>query len=357
MNGRSLNKLLGLKAKHALFREDGKWYHNLDHFPGVLFDRNGYITFETEASYRQHPDLQIKRDLNVMDGISSIKGYKKFTEAQREFIGLKRDNSLLNDRSIPRLINNIEELLVNVESLEYYLTEGSHQEQREASKLIKRGTCFIAYKVNGELRFAPSRFLGYEKNKPFKFTGRGVDGRETNKVITKIVGSKPILNPHLEDKYLTYCLSLGIKPQPKGGAYGVKRKFWSLNLDRDEHLKTESIREFAEGEILERMHKSRERNIQVVQIAKDNFRKYHGKLFCEVCGFDFEAIYGEIGKDFIEGHHIKAISDMQPGDTTKAEDIAILCANCHRMIHKKRPWLSLEKLRVLLKPVVSRNRY
>jgi predicted HNH restriction endonuclease len=59
--------------------------------------------------------------------------------------------------------------------------------------------------------------------------------------------------------------------------------------------------EFPEGKIVRRTHKARERNFQVIKIAMENFKKLNGKLFCQVCKFDYEKIYGEIGQDFIEG--------------------------------------------------------
>ena len=40
---------------------------------------------------------------------------------------------------------------------------------------------------------------------------------------------------------------------------------------------------------------------------------------------------------------------MLPEHKTKPEDIAMLCANCHRMVHKKRPWLKMKDLSKLLK--------
>ncbi|WP_236887482.1 HNH endonuclease [Clostridium argentinense] len=61
----------------------------------------------------------------------------------------------------------------------------------------------------------------------------------------------------------------------------------------------------------------------------------NGRLFCEACGFDFFEVYGERGKDFIEGHHTKFVSELSDGDMTRVEDIAMLCSNCHRMIHRK----------------------
>lgn len=86
MNGAFLNKLTKLEAKQALYREDGKWYHNLKKFPGVLFDKNGYILFNAEDDYLNTPSLQIKKDLHIIDGIQSLGGYKYFTEGEINLI-------------------------------------------------------------------------------------------------------------------------------------------------------------------------------------------------------------------------------------------------------------------------------
>lgn len=75
--GRRLNKLWGVNAKHALYREDGRWFHHLKRFPGALFDASGYILFASESEYRKCPHLSLGQDVNVPDprGISSIPGY------------------------------------------------------------------------------------------------------------------------------------------------------------------------------------------------------------------------------------------------------------------------------------------
>lgn len=58
---------------------------------------------------------------------------------------------------------------------------------------------------------------------------------------------------------------------------------------------------------------------------------------CEVCGFDFEEVYGEIGKEFIEVHHIKPLSSIgEETDIDPRTDLICLCSNCHRMIHRNR---------------------
>lgn len=111
---------------------------------------------------------------------------------------------------------------------------------------------------------------------------------------------------------------------------------------------SEDDESFPEGKQELREHLSRERNRRVIQLSKSKFKEQHGKLYCQVCGFDFEQTYGPLGEDYIEGHHTKPVSEMADGEETKIEDIAMVCANCHRMLHRKRPWLSLQELNKLL---------
>jgi 5-methylcytosine-specific restriction protein A len=106
--------------------------------------------------------------------------------------------------------------------------------------------------------------------------------------------------------------------------------------------------EAEEGKVLTRVHFSRERNRKLVEQKKAAALKKDGKLSCEVCSFDFEAHYGTRGRGFIEAHHVKPVHTLKPGDKTRLEDLALLCSNCHRMVHAKRPWLDLERLRKLL---------
>ncbi|WP_258297657.1 HNH endonuclease [Paenibacillus peoriae] len=106
--------------------------------------------------------------------------------------------------------------------------------------------------------------------------------------------------------------------------------------------------EYKEGKELLRLHKVRERDPQLIKDAKRRFKKLHGELFCEACGINFEKVYGERGKDFIEGHHKKPVSEMKEGETTKVEDIGMLCSNCHRMIHRI-PMVSIEELKKSLR--------
>lgn len=74
-NGKRLNDEWNVGAKHALYSEEGIWYHKLSEFPGAFFDAYGYIVFENESDYRNCESLQIGKQVNVPDGISSIPGY------------------------------------------------------------------------------------------------------------------------------------------------------------------------------------------------------------------------------------------------------------------------------------------
>jgi hypothetical protein len=84
-----------------------------------------------------------------------------------------------------------------------------------------------------------------------------------------------------------------------------------------------------EGKEILRSHLRRER------LAYFRDQKLHESIKpyrCEACEMAFEERYGEIGKDFIEVHHKTAIATGTR--ETEVEDLALLCSNCHRMIHK-----------------------
>jgi 5-methylcytosine-specific restriction protein A len=100
-----------------------------------------------------------------------------------------------------------------------------------------------------------------------------------------------------------------------------------------------------EGSVMTRIHRIRERNRSLIQKKKDHHFNNNGNLACECCGFDFGKSYGSHGDGFIECHHTKPVSELTPGEKTKISDLALLCSNCHRMIHRRRPWLSIDELR------------
>lgn len=103
-----------------------------------------------------------------------------------------------------------------------------------------------------------------------------------------------------------------------------------------------------EGRVSYRYHRTLERDPKIVALKKAQTLKTSKKLECEVCNFDFAKTYGARGYGFIEAHHTNPVHAMQDGATTVAADLALLCSNCHRMVHARKPWLKLEELRALL---------
>lgn len=108
------------------------------------------------------------------------------------------------------------------------------------------------------------------------------------------------------------------------------------------------IAEAAEGRVITRIHRGRERSKKLVNSKKSSFLKKHGRLFCEACEFDFASTYGERGQGFIECHHTIPVNTLEEGAKTKLNDLVLLCSNCHRMVHAKAPWLTVEELKLLL---------
>ncbi len=98
-----------------------------------------------------------------------------------------------------------------------------------------------------------------------------------------------------------------------------------------------------EGKIRYAVHRSKERNLSLRNKAVKRFQnKHEGKLFCELCNFSFEDIYGSLGKGFIEVHHIIPVSEMKKNHETKIDELMMLCANCHRMAHRAGDTKNLE---------------
>lgn len=108
--------------------------------------------------------------------------------------------------------------------------------------------------------------------------------------------------------------------------------------------------EASEGKILTRIHRTRERNRTIVNKVKARALKAEGTLRCQACNFDFAERYGVHGEGFIEAHHISPIHTLTDDAKTTLSDFALLCANCHRIIHRSRPWLTVEQLQAIIAP-------
>jgi hypothetical protein len=85
------------------------------------------------------------------------------------------------------------------------------------------------------------------------------------------------------------------------------------------------------------MHLRRERGAGLAAAKRHQFKKLHGRLFCERCGIDPVETFGsEMGEACIEVHHQGTqVADMDGAHVTRLDDMECLCANCHRVTHRE----------------------
>ncbi len=111
-----------------------------------------------------------------------------------------------------------------------------------------------------------------------------------------------------------------------------------------ENLKEQGLKERKQY----RRHRSIERNPNTSKKVK----KIRGYV-CEICNFDYKKRYGEIalnkkGEPYIEAHHLVPLSNLPEGKIITyniEKDFRVLCANCHKMVHRKNPPFTIEEIK------------
>lgn len=106
--------------------------------------------------------------------------------------------------------------------------------------------------------------------------------------------------------------------------------------------------EVFEGKRLQKVHFFLERNKKIVDRKKQSVLKRDGKLICEVCDFNFTDVYGKLGVGFIECHHRTALHQLKGREVTNLIDLALVCSNCHRMLHRGGE-MSIDTLKAIVK--------
>ena len=76
----------------------------------------------------------------------------------------------------------------------------------------------------------------------------------------------------------------------------------------------------------------------------------HYGFHCSVCSFDFKKFYGDLGEDYIHVHHIVPIAEIRKKYVLDpVKDLMPVCPNCHAMIHRTQPALTIEQLKQYIK--------
>lgn len=105
---------------------------------------------------------------------------------------------------------------------------------------------------------------------------------------------------------------------------------------------------YPEGAESFRIHRHLERDGTLPVRAKEKRLAEVGFLECDVCRFNFGQRYGTVGDGYIEAHHTVPVSQMAGGRTTQIEELALVCSNCHRMLHRGPKLMSVSELRSLV---------
>ena len=91
-------------------------------------------------------------------------------------------------------------------------------------------------------------------------------------------------------------------------------------------------------------HFHRERSRQLLAAKRRAYKSAYGHLSCECCGLSELELPQDIGEACYEIHHLRPVGDRQMPEITHLDDLAILCANCHRLIHRTSPMISVSQL-------------
>ncbi|WP_462269193.1 HNH endonuclease [Desulfobacter sp.] len=107
---------------------------------------------------------------------------------------------------------------------------------------------------------------------------------------------------------------------------GIKKQL-KIRYDRynEEELFTEGIKKTI---IINRY----ERDVHARLLCIEHYESY----CCQICGFDFQKIYGELGRNYIHVHHLTPLSEIGKEYTVNPKtDLIPVCPNCHAMLHKR----------------------
>jgi len=148
---------------------------------------------------------------------------------------------------------------------------------------------------------------------------------------------KEIWNEFAEDAELVHELAEQIKAEIKLGP-----------MPKLPAIEQSEVQSVLEGKLRLRIHYSRERSSQRKHKLED-FQKTHGQIFCEACGESGERYEINKQESIFEVHHILPLAIAEDQVITKLDDLAVLCANCHRAIHSLSPLPNIEQFKTFMK--------
>jgi hypothetical protein len=129
-----------------------------------------------------------------------------------------------------------------------------------------------------------------------------------------------------------------VKPHRRPDAVAV------LYLDEEDHGPEPTEQDAqetyaAEGQQSLHTHRRKERSPILADAKRRACRAENGVLRCEACLLEDTQLPEELGEACFEVHHLRPLAKLHEPTITRLDDLALLCANCHRMIHRSNPML------------------
>ena len=197
-----------------------------------------------------------------------------------------------------------------------------HDQAHNLSNIKVRPQDIVALEPTLYLPLTPTHSDNKQSNRPLVY----ISDKALKKVFSDILGL------YSDNKYIVNQLKKYIPGITPSKGLAKRKKAIKARLTSCE-----------EGDTKEITVEIRSRNPELKKLA---IAKYgYG---CQVCGFSYQQAYGI---DYIEIHHKKPLSKRKSGKhTVKVSDVCVVCANCHRMLHKsKHSVLPIEELQNRLK--------
>jgi len=168
------------------------------------------------------------------------------------------------------------------------------------------------------------------------YGGLGAILRECSDVLSAIDGQKShvlakFISPSALHPYWRFSMHQGL-------VHALANLAWfssDLEVAESKELLTLTARE---GFLTYRLvaHRHRESSLRLTKLAQVRKEHPNGRLICEVpgCDFDFADKYGTPGIGYAEVHHLIPLADLSDDHVTTLSDLVVVCANCHRIIHR-----------------------
>jgi len=216
------------------------------------------------------------------------------------------------------------------------------------TKRIEIGDIFFLMRLGVE----PKGIIGcgYISSKPYVLPHwdeeKAIEGKTALRtdLLFKSLSEEPIIPlAYLQEKYPDCAWT------PQGGGMSIPDEIASdlfVQIQSDNKFsflpsEKKEIELYAEGKQRTLTYRTYDRN----PVARQACIERYG-YSCTVCGFSFENAYGKLGSKYIEVHHLKQIADVGKEYLINPEkDLRPVCANCHCMLHKTRPPISIEELK------------